>query len=875
MVAEEGNQAGSSAGLLFWATDYQNYTLFSVDPRSSKFAVFQEVDGKSKTLIDWSSTSLLDTGSNKPNLIGVALRSDRAAFLINGHQVGEITPSGTPAGQAVGFDSYAGKNGPGNFGFAHLVVTPPEAGDLPPGTSAAPTTAPGQTIFGDDFKALDPSWGIANASTYVANGRLELRSAGDDGEVDAINNKFAYDTADIDATFVEEAGDTHGPLGGILFWASDAAHYTLFGVDPISGKFAAFDQVGDKSDTLLHWAPSATISQGLNMPNRLRVSLTSDKAILFINGQQVGILDKPATIPGKLIGLYAGGAKQPGSFGFSDFAVKALGGATAVAEAAPPPPAAPVAGAPATSIPAHAAAASSPADNSPASAAGPTTTPVVEPQASAHGTQSSPGSAHGGPSSSTGAGSPQHETSSAEQSPAPAGPEAPAASPGAAAAPPAPVAASPQQAAGAPAQMCPGQVVFEDDFQNMDRAWGPRDQNAFVTPNHAFGLAAGANRTNGRINWTSRYRDVDVCVNAFASIYKDPSDLGGLLFWGDGNNDNYFFAVTADGHFSVLRFQNGQRPSQLIPWTATSALKLGKSVPNALEVSLRGNQATIIINGTVVGSFAGVPPEKGGLIGLQVAASHATAWGFYHLVVSSPGPTARTAIAQSASQTVQTTTTTSSGPPPSAGACSGQVLYRDDFATLSPSWTSSGQSAYVKDNALMLTAAPGFTTAISNLKARYGDADICIDAGSPLQPDVAGSGGLIFWAADAQNFYTFAVANGLYAVLRYATGEVSDVVPWTPSPAIKTGAGIWNTLEVNTVGHTASVSINSQLLATVQGVPPAKGGLVALIAAAPKATATSWAFARLRIADPGAPPVAGNREIPATAATPGAGSSSH
>jgi hypothetical protein len=874
MVAEDDTQSGSSGGLLFWATDYQNYTLFSVDPQSSKFAVFQEVDGKSKTLIDWSSTSLLDTGPNKPNLIGVALRSDRATFLINGHQVDEIRPSGKPAGQAVGFDSYAGKNGPGNFGFAHLVVTPPEAGDLPPGTSAAPATAPGKTIFSDDFKTLDPSWGVANASIYAASGRLELRSAGNGGEVDAISNKFAYDAADIETTFVEEAGAAHGPLGGILFWASDAAHYTLFAVDPISGKFAAFDQIGDKSDTLLHWAASATISQGLNAPNRLRVSLTADKATMFINGQQVGVLDKPATVPGKLIGLYAGGDKQPGSFGFSGIAVKAPGGSISEAQATASPPPKSAGSVPAVSASSNATiAATGPAANEPVGAAPPTApateaasspqdeaSPPVALETSQHGTQSrSPGSAHGVTSSAPE--SPQNGASAAPQ--APTAPGAPLASAGASA-----------QSSAAPGAMCPGNVVFEDDFRKMDLAWGRGDKNTFVTPNHAFGLAAIADHLNGRFNESSRYADVDICVNAFVSIAADPTTMGGLLFWGDSDNDNYFLAITADGRFGVYHLRNSTVADKPIPLTTTSALKTGKSIPNAIEISLRGNQGTVIINGQTVGSFTGQPPTKGGYIGLQMAAATASAaaWGFYHLVVAAPASGPQAAVEQAASHAVAP----SSSSPSAAPACGGRILYQDDFRTLDPSWGTTDQSFYVKNGALMVAAAAAMTTSRANDKARYGDFDVCVLAGSPLPPKTAGSAGLIFWATDAQNFYVLAVSNrGSYAVLRYAGGEVSAAVPWTSTPAIKTGAGVWNALEVSAVGNTASIAINGRALNTLQGTPPAGGSQVALVAAAPKGNATLWAFGRLRIAAPAAPPIAGDGQIRATAATVRAGSPSH
>jgi hypothetical protein len=884
MVAEDGTQSGASGGLLFWANDYKNYTLFAVDPRSSKFAVFQEIDGKSTTLLDWRGTSLLYTEANKSNLIGVQLRPDRAIFLINGHRVGQIMPSGKPAGLALGFDSYADKNGPGNFGFTHLVFTPPATGDLPPSTSAAPTVAAGQTIFSDDFKTLDPSWGIAGTSTNVHDGRLELRSDAND-EVDRINNKYAYGDADISTSMTEIDGGKAGPQGGILFWAEDADNYTLFDVDPASGKFAAFEESDGKNVTLKKWTASDAIKQGVGVSNRLEVVLEGNKAHLMVNGQEVGQLDKAGTVPGQMAGLYAGGADgQPGHFDFAGFVVKAPGGAAKEAVAtptpassqaavAPAPPSAPAAAtAPAASASTYAAAASPFADANSASAAPVATAAPVETKGSQHGTLSSPGSAHGSMAAAT-AGSPppqqaptapvQASTAPVSASPGSNVPPAPSVIQPPAAAPLA-VPASPQQEAAAPSQMCPGDVVFADDFKTMDRAWGRRDPNTFVTPNHAFGLAAMPNHLNGRFNQASRYADIDMCVNAFVSMTNDPSDMGGLLFWGDNTDDFYFLAVTEDGRFAVFQFVNSAIIATPIPLTKTGALKTGKSVPNAIEVSLRGDQGTVIINGQTVGTFTGALPARGGLIGLEMAAQPAgpSAWGFYHLVVSKPVSAAELAVEQSAGVAAAGGDLPSAAPtsalgqasaaaPSASPGCGGQILYQDNFDTLDPSWGAADQSFTVKNGALMVSAAAAMTTARSNTKAHYGDFDVCLLAGSPLSPNAAGSGGLIFWASDARNFYVLAVSSGgSYAILRYTAGEVSAPVPWGPTDALKPGAGVWNALEVKAVGTTATIVINGRTLTTIQGTPPAGGSLIALVAAAPNGNATTWAFGRLRISAP-------------------------
>ena len=846
-AAEEGTpQQGAGEGLLFWAADPDSYTLFNVDPMTGNFAAFRQQGGKRTTLIDWRGTSLFNPGIGKVNRIGVGLRDGKALLMINGHQVGEIAAPSAPPGALIGLYSEGSDKAPGDIGYSDFSVAEPADGSLPPGTAAAPAAGPVQVIYSDDFKTLDPSWGTSSAATYVEKGRLELRSASND-EIDRINSKYAYSDADIETSVVEETGNAPGPFGGILFWAADSDNYTLFGVDPLDGKFAAFQVVDGKSVTLTDWTEASAIVQGVGEANAIGVILQGGQARLLINGQPVGKVAMPANVPGRLVGLYAGGSKLPGSFGYSDFVVKAPQTAKVASTAAP------------TTASATDVAPQPQNDVAP---------PSVQQQTSQHGTQSSPGSAHGVSSPAPSA-SPQNQASAtpqvlspaSQQEAAPSLPLAPAALP--------PAAAASSQQAAAPTQMCPGQVVLEDDFKRMDPGWGKPDRTVFVTPNHAFGIAAPANRINGRIDLASRYVDADVCVESFLSATSDPGDVGGLAFWADDASSYYVLLITGDGRFGVRRSVQGAS-AMAIPFTRTSALKTGKNVANALEVSLRGDRASIIINGQQVGSFSGQPPAKGSYIGLQVSAqpAGATVWGFFHLVVSGPvassqstdaaaevsstaqaPPAAQALSSPQAPPAVQASASVSaaSGPP----ACGGQMLYQDNFQTLDPSWGVADQSAYIQNGALMLAAGPGGTTSRINGKGRYGDFDVCVAAGTPLAQDVAGSAGLIFWASDPKNFYMLAVsAVGSYAVLRYADGQISDAVPWTSTAALKTGAGIWNQLEVTAVGNTASIAINGRPLIAVQGGPPANGSVIALIVAAPRQSPTTWAFGQLRIAIP-------------------------
>jgi hypothetical protein len=794
MAAEDGTQPGASGGLLFWAKDYENYTLFSVDPRNSKFAAFQEVDGKSKTLLDWSSTMLLDAGANKPNRIEVALRSGRAILMINGHQVGEITQSGDLPGTALGFDSLAAQNSPGNFGFTHLVVTPPEAGDLPPGTAAAPAASAGQTIFSTDFNTLDPTWGVTNASIYVDKGRLQLRSAAN-GEVDAINNKYSYSDVEIDASTVKEAGDAHGPIGGLLFWAADPGHYTLFSIDPISGKYAAFDQVGNHTDTLLAWAASSAINKGVGAVNRLTVAIVGGRATLFVNGRQVGALDKPASVPGNLIGLYAGGSKLPGSYSFSDFAAKAPEGAEpAPSQSAAAVPAAgpPAAAAPAASGPASAAAAAS------AGGGAPPSTPEEFPE--------SPG---GLPLTPFNPGAPSAAAAASADIPPP-----PARAPG------------PNE-----------QLVLSDDFSTFGPAWGKPTRQVFAQ-NNRFVTQIPAKGFAGDLNGAYRYYDADI---SFAGRVASGPPRSGVeaMFWMQDNQHYDYLYINAAGRFAVFNL-SGTAVTAVVPDQTSAAIRTGVGQWNTVELALANNAATLIINGTEVAQFAGSPPIAGGVFGLvgNGAGPDPSTIEFANLRVTVPSPF------RLARGWTDIETANPQPAPPGASLV-------DDFQSFDPNWSLPSGFLTVANNTLGEIAASGAAAGLVNEKYLFGEGDVDVTAELTETSQTDTFATLFFWGNNnLSDTYQLSISPLGYFRLEYHNGsQNSDVLKWQGAAAIRQGVGQANTFGVSLKGNGGAVIINGQAVAQFTASPPASGGLVGLGMLSSKAGPSTWDFSKFRVSE--------------------------
>ncbi|MBV8901953.1 MAG: extracellular solute-binding protein, partial [Verrucomicrobia bacterium] len=189
-------------------------------------------------------------------------------------------------------------------------------------------------------------------------------------------------------------------------------------------------------------------------------------------------------------------------------------------------------------------------------------------------------------------------------------------------------------------------------------------------------------------------------------------------------------------------------------------------------------------------------------------------------------------------------------------ATAGELLYEDRFASLDPSWRPLSDAVSVDHGKLILAPAPNTSQAILNQSQRFGDSEITVDittaAGDPAAP-----GGLIFWAADSDNFYCFCInAKGYYKIIRYVGSKPLDQLDWTPSEAINKGLGQVNSVRLVTAGRQATVYINDQREVTFNGQPPPDRGLIGLAGDSGGNSATVWQFANLRV-------IAGSSPAPA------------
>ena len=101
----------------------------------------------------------------------------------------------------------------------------------------------------------------------------------------------------------------------------------------------------------------------------------------------------------------------------------------------------------------------------------------------------------------------------------------------------------------------------------------------------------------------------------------------GLVFASKDRNDNYYFAISANGNFIFVQRQQGIYSQAIINWTFSDAIVPGANRPNKLRIEKRNDTLTFKINGQQVGQIFMVPP-MGNQIGFYMENAQSVAFDY-------------------------------------------------------------------------------------------------------------------------------------------------------------------------------------------------------------------------------------------------------
>jgi len=94
---------GQSAGLIFWAADYNNYYIFEVNPTAGQFEVTLRSGGNWGMVMISTPMAAITKGMGKTNTLRVQTKGTEATLYVNNQQVGTIYGDPPAGGGLVGF----------------------------------------------------------------------------------------------------------------------------------------------------------------------------------------------------------------------------------------------------------------------------------------------------------------------------------------------------------------------------------------------------------------------------------------------------------------------------------------------------------------------------------------------------------------------------------------------------------------------------------------------------------------------------------------------------------------------------------------------------------------------------------------------------
>ena len=299
--------SGSSdgGGLIFWAKGPNDYYIFVIG-HMNQYAVFQHVGGKWRTVIGWTSTSVIRSNKQVLNQIDVVERGDEAYFLINGVRVGVVLmaePPGSPptSGDLVGL--YCERGEAANAcGFPHFAVM--ETSDKPP--AQAPD---GTVVYSDPFDTMMADWGRSNRHVFVKDGAMQIVSERNRSRWqinESLHTLRITSRPDIRAQVTLPPASVAKGDGGIIFGAQDAKNYYVFLVDN-DGRFSVFQHTNGKYRTLIDWTALDFIKTVGDNTNRLDVVELKHHTYFLIDGTRIAeIKTPPDRFVDDIAGLWCG-----------------------------------------------------------------------------------------------------------------------------------------------------------------------------------------------------------------------------------------------------------------------------------------------------------------------------------------------------------------------------------------------------------------------------------------------------------------------------------------------------------------------------------------------------------------------------------------
>lgn len=306
--AAEGGLDGP-AGIVFWATEFQNHYRVLVEP-DGYMAVFRQTPDERQIVLDWSEQPAVNQGIGQINELRVVTQGEWAAIYVNDRPV--FTFQGYPPEEPglIGLIANSGNEASTTWQFFDLRVYKPAADFFQD-----------RVLYAADFSTPNSGWGEADYNHYFENNDFVFRPNRDGFYTQLYGyENVTFRDVDVRVMVCEVAGGNDKGVG-IAFWATTFEECYVAMLLP-DGRVGISRHTQGKWLSPGPWTVQTAVKQGLNQWNELRVVTRGRWAAIYVNDALVCKFQGFPPAGSSYVGLHAASGPQVYTWAFANFVVR-------------------------------------------------------------------------------------------------------------------------------------------------------------------------------------------------------------------------------------------------------------------------------------------------------------------------------------------------------------------------------------------------------------------------------------------------------------------------------------------------------------------------------------------------------------------------
>ncbi len=303
----------ASAGIAFWASDYQNYYI-AVVYTDGTYASYRKIAGSWSTVVPRAKAASIRSGTNVVNQMKIATGENVASMFVNGVKVVDIWGQPLARGGSAGLYGQSEADAQNEWKFSSIAVArlddaaAPSAKALVPAANAALLDAckPNASVaFFDNFNPHNAGW-YAPADTHSFNdGEIIIKpKAKSNAQMFFPSLIFKAATVCGDIKSPSQAKPSGSSNGSLVFWAVDYQNYYTASVYQ-DGTYDVYRRIDGRWEQVRPRSPAPSIVQGNSAVNRMKIAFDGDVATLILNDASVIQFTGQPPAAGSFVGIAA------------------------------------------------------------------------------------------------------------------------------------------------------------------------------------------------------------------------------------------------------------------------------------------------------------------------------------------------------------------------------------------------------------------------------------------------------------------------------------------------------------------------------------------------------------------------------------------